>query len=724
VACAVICSATQSDLRRISIRLEDDARRRCARYAEGAMARLRTDPRQVLSVVRRHLGLVDVVVAVALTAGALGTLSHLQYRGSVVLAVISCVSCTAAVAFRRVAPQAAMMQAVTSVAVYQSVTSDPQGAFVSAALVLAAYMFGRSVLRTGRYVRGTLVLGYALAVLEIVLHFSQQSQPAGIAGTWLTAIVLPTGVGILVERRDQVTRQLSAAVGQLRDQQRIGTERAAAEERNRLARELHDVVAHHLSVMAIQAAAARTVADRPDTAMTALRSVAQSGREALTDLRRITGVLRRRDEQWVGQPRLDQLDMLIARTRAAGVTAQLRVVGDLRKVPPAIDLAAYRIIQEALTNVVKHAATTTASVEVTVNNDALGLLVVNEGADRARPRFPTSGQGLIGMRERIELYGGQLQTGPKPGGGYEVRATIPLRSPIPARPTPVRAVVTMEPSRRPRWDTIRPHIDVLLAGGWLVALEAEALTSGHRHGALALNMVVVGAMAVLGVWRRRWPLLFLVAVGGLALLLDGGLDTLQAATITGTYVLVVPIYTVAVWGNRVHAFAGLLLWEAGVITASSITHGPAAGVAGAAVMAIIVWVAGRVWRSYQHLHRELIATIGRLETEGSERQQLAVADQRAVIAQDLNRLVARDVVAMIVQAQAVQSHRSAASIRNAALVIEDTGRQALVRIRDILGVLRVHGMPADLTPRRAWDGQPDGECGVRPDVLIPLGEAR
>ena len=140
MASAVICSATQSDLRRISIRLEDDARRRCARYAEGAMARLRTDPRQVLSVVRRHLGLVDVVVAVALTAGALDMLSHLQYRGSVVLAVISCVSCTAAVAFRRVAPQAAMMQAVTSVAVYQSVTSDPQGAFVSAALVLAAYM--------------------------------------------------------------------------------------------------------------------------------------------------------------------------------------------------------------------------------------------------------------------------------------------------------------------------------------------------------------------------------------------------------------------------------------------------------------------------------------------------------------------------------------------------------------------------------------------------------
>ncbi len=518
-----------------------------------AMAHLSTDPRQVLAVVRRHLVLIDVALAAALTTGGLGALGHLQYRGSVALAVTSCVSCTSAVAFRRIAPQAAMMLSVASVAVYQSVTQDPQGAFVSAALVLAAYMFGRSVLRAGRYVRGSLVLGYALAIFELVPYFSQQAQPAAIAGTWLTVVVLPTGVGILVERREQVTRHLSAAVDQLRDEHRIQAERAAAEERNRVARDLHDVVAHHLSVMAVQAGAARTVADRPDAAMTALRTVAQSGREALTDLRRITGVLRRHDDQWVGHPRLDQLDGLIGQSQAAGVTVQVRVVGDLHEVPPAIDLAAYRIIQEALTNVVKHAATTTASIEVAIGKDALGLLVMNDGADRTEPgpRLPTSGQGLIGMRERIDLYGGQLQTGPRIGGGYEVRATIPLRPPIPADPAAADAAATMAPSRRLRWDAIRPHIDLILAGGWFVALEAEALTSAHRHGSLALNMIVVGAMAVIGIWRRRWPLLFLVAVGGLALVLDGGLDTLQAATITGTYVVVVPIYTVAVWGSRV-----------------------------------------------------------------------------------------------------------------------------------------------------------------------------
>jgi signal transduction histidine kinase len=672
-------------------------------------------------LVRRHLGLVDVAVAALLTTGGLSALSHLHYRGSVAVAVVSCMSCTGAVAIRRVTPECAMALVVTSVAVYQSVTNDPQGAFVSASVVLVAYMFGRSVLRDERYVRSGLVLGYALAVFEFVPYVSQQFKPAEIAGTWLTAAVIPSGVGALVERRDQVVRQLRAATESLRDTHRIQAERAAAEERNRVARDLHDVVAHHVSVMAIQAGAARTVSDRPDAALTALRTVAHAGREALSDLRRITGALRRRDDQWIGQPRLDQLDILIARTRAAGVTTHLQVVGDLRDVPPTFDLAAYRVIQEALTNVVKHAATTTAVVELTVTEDALCLAVMNGGADRAEPcpQLPNSGQGLIGMRERVELYGGRLQSGHRPGGGYEVRAAIPLRAPIPATPAPSRAMAHA-PAHRLRWDAIGPHMDVLLAGGWFIALEAEALTSGHRHGSLVWNMVVVGAMAVIGLWRRRWPLLFLVAVGGLALLLDGGLDTLQAATITGTYVLVVPIYTVAVWGSRLQAVIGLCVWEMGALAAGFASHGPTSGIAGPAVMAGIFWVAGRIWRSYRHLHRELFDTLSRLETEGSERTQLAVANQRAVIARDLDRLVARDVVAMVVQAQAAQSHRDPTTIAGAAGVIEETGRQALARMRDILGVLRVHGMAAALSPRPGVDGRPEGRHTVQPSALGTL----
>jgi signal transduction histidine kinase len=688
------------------------------------MALIWTDPRQVLAGVRRHLGLIDVLVAAALTTGNLVALSHLHYRDSVALAVASSMSCTGAVAFRRVAPQAAMVLAVTSVAVYQGVTRDPQGSFVSAALVLVGYMFGRSVLRTGRHVQGLLVLGYALAVFEIAPYFWQPTQPGGIAGTWLTAVVLPTGVGALVERRDRLTRQLSTAAGRLRDEQRIRADRAAAEERNRAARELHDVVAHHLSVMAIQAAAARTVADRPDAATAALRTVTQSGREVLTDLRRITGVLRRSDDQWGSHPpRLDQLDMLIARTRAAGVTTQLRVFGDLRVVPAAIDLAAYRIIQEALTNVVKHAATTTASVKISISANALALAVTNGGADRATlvPRLPTSGQGLIGMRERIDLYGGQLETGHQAGGGYCVRATIPLGAASPARPPHANAATVSAPTHRLRWNAVRQHLDVLLAGAWLIALEVDALTSAYRHGSLGLNMVVVGTMAAIGVWRRRWPLVFVVAVGGLALLLNGGLDTLRAATVTGTYILLVPVFTVAVYESRARAVAGLLVWEAGVITAGSITNAPAAGIAGAAVMAGIVWVAGRVWRSYRHLEMDLAATVSRLETESSQSEQLAVANQRAVIAQDLDRLVTRHVVSMVVQAQAAQSHCSPETIRGAAGVIEVTGRQALAEMREILGVLRVHGVPADLSARPSMDALSDANRADRHHSFATLG---
>jgi signal transduction histidine kinase len=688
------------------------------------MVLLRADPRHVLLGVRRHLGLVDVVLAAALATAGLTALGHLHYRGSVALAVVSCLCCTGAVALRRVAPQVAMVLVVTSVAVYQSVTQDPQGAFVSAALVLVGYIFGRSLLRNGRYIQDALILAYTLAVLEVVPHISQQSKPAGIAGTWLTTVVLPTGVGAMLERRDQVTRQLSAALGRLRDEKRIQTERAAAEERNRVARELHDVVAHHLSVMTIQSAAARTVADRPDAAISALRAVTESGREALADLRRITGVLRRRDDQWAAYPpRLDQLDLLIARTRTAGVVTRLQIVGDLRVVPPAIDLAAYRIIQEALTNVVKHAATTSASVEVSVSGEALGLLVTNDGADGTglRPRLPTTGQGLVGMRERVDLYGGQLETGRTSSGGYHVRAAIPLRNPVAVAPAAASAATTRTPPYRLRWVALRRHTDVLLAGAWLVVLELEARTSGHRHGSLALNMVVVGVMAVIGLWRRRWPLLFLGTVGGLALLLDGGLDTLQSATITGTYILLVPLYTVAVWENRTRAAVGLLVWEAAVIPAGFTTHAPVAGIAGAAVMAGIVWVAGRIWRNYRQLQSELAGTISRLETEGSEREQLAVANQRAVIAQDLDRLVARHVVDMIVHAQAAQSHRSPEAIRSAAGVIEDTGRQALARMRDILGVLRVHGISADLSPRPGPAADSDTDRAVRESGLLTLG---
>lgn len=664
------------------------------------MSLLWVDPRRVWSEVRRHLAVIDVVIAVALTVGALDEINNLHFRGEVPLAAFACMFWTGAVALRRFAPRVAMVLVVTSIATYESGTQDRTGAFVAAALVLVAYIFGRSVLENDRLVHGVLILAYALAAFEIVAIFWHKSSPTGIVGTWLTDVVAPTVVGVMVERRDQVNRQLSAVVEQLCEEQRIRGERAVAEERNRVARELHDVVVHHLSVMAIQAAAARTVAHRVDAATSALRTVTESGREALTELRRITGVLRRNDVQWAGHPpRLDQLDMLVARTRAAGVMAELKIVGDLHVVPLGIDLAAYRIIQEALTNVVKHAATTSASVSLTINRDTLNLSVINDGVDdtKSRLRLPPSGQGLVGMRERVDLYCGHLQAGPRPNGGYQVRATIPFGAPNPSTPQRVDTAVAKTPTHRMDWGAIRQHSDVLLAGAWLVALEFEAFTSTYRRGPLALNVFVVGAMAIAGRWRRRAPLLFLAAVGALALLLDGGLDTLQSATTTGTYLVVVPLYTMAVWEDSRRAVVGLVVWESYVIGFGSIMHA-SGGATGAGMMGGIIWVAGRIWRNYRQLHNELITTINRLESESSEKEQLVIANQRALIAKDLDHLVVHHVIEMIIQAQAAQSDRTPETIRSKANVIEDTGRQALAQMRDILGVLRVHGMPPDLVP--------------------------
>jgi len=663
---------------------------------------------RIRAVFGRHLVAVDVIVAALLAAGGLDALRQLGHGhgDSAPLAIVSCLACFGAVALRRIMPRAAMALVVSAVVLYQSVTQDPQGSFVSAAVVLVSYMFGRSVVRTSGAVPGAVILAYALAVLEVVPYFWQQFQPASDVGIWLTAVVIPAGVGALVERRHQITKQLAVAAGRLREEQQVRMERAAAEERNRVARDLHDVVAHHLSVMVIQAGAARTVADRPEGVAVALRTVADSGREVLTDLRRMAGVLRRTDDQWSGQsPRLGQLDALLERVRSAGLSSRLDVAGDLRLVPPDIDLAAYRVIQEALTNVVRHAETTSASVEVRVHPDSLVVAVTNEGPDRVGPglRLPTSGQGLIGMHERVSLNGGELEAGHRPGGGYAVRATIPLSQLRRARPFLATSEETRRP--RPRLRVIRRHIDLVLAGIWFVVLEAEAVTSAGRHGSLALNMVVVGAMAAVGIWRRRWPLLFVVAVGALALFLGGGLDTLQSATLTGTYVLVVPVYTVAAWESRGRAVTGLVVWQAGMVVAGVTSHAPPSALAGAAVMAGIVWIVGRVLRSYRHLQGDLNAAIRRLESESAERSQLAIAAQRALIAQDLDVLVAGDVTATIVQAEVAQTRQYLVPIGDTLGAIEDTGRHALARMRDILGVLRVTGTGTG-TDGGSWPGPP------------------
>ena len=200
--------------------------------------------------------------------------------------------------------------------------------------------------------------------------------------------------------------------------------RATADEQARIARELHDVIAHNVSVMVVQATAAGEVFDvEPEQARDALASIEKTGREALTELRRLLGSVRTQDGK-VPQPALAELESLLDQVRSAGLPVELDVQGDATGLPLGIDLSAYRIIQEALTNTIKHANASKAAVVVRYSDEELAIEVVDDGVG---PKDNgTGGQGLIGMRERVSLYDGRLDAGPRPAGGFAVSARFPL----------------------------------------------------------------------------------------------------------------------------------------------------------------------------------------------------------------------------------------------------------------------------------------------------------
>ncbi|MGW4208050.1 sensor histidine kinase [Lentzea sp. NPDC004789] len=206
---------------------------------------------------------------------------------------------------------------------------------------------------------------------------------------------------------------------------------AVGEERSRIARELHDVVAHAVSVMIVHAdGAAYTIRSQPEVAENAVRTIAETGRLALTEMRRLLGVLRSEDAetQWAPQPDARGVVELAENTRAAGVPVRLEITGDVEDLPAGVGLSIYRIVQEALTNTIKHAgAGTTATVRLARSPEELRLEVVDNGFGTPHDVVKVSGgNGLIGMRERAAVLGGEFEAGPNPGGGWRVRASFPL----------------------------------------------------------------------------------------------------------------------------------------------------------------------------------------------------------------------------------------------------------------------------------------------------------
>jgi signal transduction histidine kinase len=205
--------------------------------------------------------------------------------------------------------------------------------------------------------------------------------------------------------------------------------RAVAEERQRIARELHDVVAHSVSVMTVQAGAVRRLL-QPDQERErlALETIEATGREALTEMRRLVGLLREQGAtpEFGPQPSMRSVDVLVGTIRESGLPVELDVEGEPTELPPGIDLAAYRVIQEALTNALKYAGPARAWVTVRWKNGELELEIANDGSSEAGG--DGGGHGLVGLRERVSLVGGSIESGPRGGGGFVVKAHLPLEA--------------------------------------------------------------------------------------------------------------------------------------------------------------------------------------------------------------------------------------------------------------------------------------------------------
>jgi signal transduction histidine kinase len=258
---------------------------------------------------------------------------------------------------------------------------------------------------------------------------------AGVRPVELTAVamfdalpfLLAWPLGAMMRTLREYRAVLEERNRQLDQEREINARRAVLEERVRIARELHDVVAHHVSVMGVQAGVARRLFERdPAEAVRAITSVEVASRQAIAELQQLVGVLRRQDDgdDLAPQPSLQGLGELVEHMRRAGLPVALTIEGQQGPLPAGVELSAYRIIQEALTNTLKHAGPAQAGITVRYGNGSVELEVVDDGRGPPTARPGTGGKGLVGMQERVRLYGGRLDVGARRGGGFRVHAVL------------------------------------------------------------------------------------------------------------------------------------------------------------------------------------------------------------------------------------------------------------------------------------------------------------
>ena len=294
------------------------------------------------------------------------------------------------------------------------------------AILIAVFSLGSYATAMGSAI-GLVLVG--AAVLAVDVPRLQQGDPLDevlpgwfvLAGAW--------GLGAWLQRRRETLADLTEEAEALARDRDEATRAAVAYERARIARELHDLVAHNMAVIVLQAqAGSRVLDDDVEAARRAFGAIEASGREGLDELRRLLDILVVDPTPDVIDPRpgVDQVERLAERVREAGLPVVLDVTGDPRPLPPGVDVSAYRIVQEALTNILKHAGRATARVAVAYRPGEVELSISDDGTATTEPGAQQSspGRGLIGMRERAQLFGGSLEAGPAPTGGFRVRAVL------------------------------------------------------------------------------------------------------------------------------------------------------------------------------------------------------------------------------------------------------------------------------------------------------------
>ena len=341
---------------------------------------------------------------------------------------------TIPLAWRRAAPTAVLALVFVPLIAMAAAGERLDSSFVMLVLLVAFYSVGAYCARR-EAIRGLLA---GLALLAVVMIVENATASAGdeavIIGdfVFIAAIVgVVWALAAMVRDRSQRAGELEERADRLERERAEEARLAVAQERARIARELHDVVAHSVSVIAVQTGSIRRRLrhERPDEAAE-LSTVEETARQALAEMRRMLGLMRTDEDgpELAPQPGIDDVPRLVEQLRETGLAVELEMNGERRALPPGVDLAAYRIVQEALTNVLKHAGPACAQIALRFGERELELHISDDGRGALNGQGG-SGHGLVGMRERVSLYGGSLEAGSADEGGFTVRATLPIPPP-------------------------------------------------------------------------------------------------------------------------------------------------------------------------------------------------------------------------------------------------------------------------------------------------------